>query len=295
MFRLGYNTNGLAHHRLRDAIDLLAGLGYDGIAITPDVGELDVFDLRPDRVRAVREHAEERGVAIAIETGARYVLDPFRKHRPNLMDPSGKGRERRVDHYRRSIDLAADLGANVVSIWSGAAYELVSGDAPDADRVLAEPLWERLASALIPVLDHARSRNVRIGFEPEPGMFVERPAGYLELARRLGSRSGELGLTLDLGHLVVTGDMPAASQIRALRAHLVHVHLDDARAGVHEHLQLGTGELDLAEALKVLKDIGYGGMAAVELSRDSHRAPEAAKTALERIRAALPSVSRTCG
>lgn len=295
MFRLGYNTNGLAHHRLRDAIDLLAGLGYDGIAITPDVGELDLFDLRPDRVRAVREHAEERGVAISIETGARYVLDPFRKHRPNLMDPSAKGRERRVDHYRRSIDLAADLGASVVSIWSGAAYELVSGDAPGADRALSEPLWERLAAALVPVLDHARSRSVRIGFEPEPGMFVERPAGYLELARRLGSRSGELGLTLDLGHLVVTGDVPATSQIRALKAHLVHVHLDDARAGVHEHLQLGSGELDLSSCLAALKDIGFGGMAAVELSRDSHRAPEAAKTALERIRAALPNAARTCG
>lgn len=295
MFRLGYNTNGLAHHRLRDAIDLLAGLGYDGIAITPDVGELDVFDLDPERVRAVRDHADERGVAIAIETGARYVLDPFRKHRPNLMDPSAKGRERRVDHYRRSIDLAADLGAGVVSIWSGAAYEHVSGDAPDADPAATEPLWERLTAAIVPVLDHARARGVRIGFEPEPGMFVERPAGYLELARRLGPRSGELGLTLDLGHLVVTGDMPAASLVRRLRSHLIHVHLDDARAGVHEHLQLGSGELDLADALSALKEVGYSGMAAVELSRDSHRAPEAAKTALERIRAALPNAARTCG
>src|SRR5690606_34895192 len=98
----------------------------------------------------------------------------------------------------------------------------------------------------------------------------ERPAGYLELVRRLGDRGSELGLTLDLGHLVVTGDVPVGARIRALAPHLVHVHLDDARVGVHEHLQLGTGELDLPGALSALQAIGYRGMAAVELSRDSH-------------------------
>ena len=44
MFRLAYNTNGLAHHRLLDAMRLLAGLGYEGIAIAPDVGLLDPFE-----------------------------------------------------------------------------------------------------------------------------------------------------------------------------------------------------------------------------------------------------------
>ena len=36
--RLGYNTNGLAHHRLTDAIDLLADLGYQSVALTLDAG-----------------------------------------------------------------------------------------------------------------------------------------------------------------------------------------------------------------------------------------------------------------
>lgn len=295
MFRVGYNTNGLAHHRLRDALDLLAGLGYGGVALTPDVGELDLYDLDPARVRALREELGERDLAVAVETGARFVLEPLRKHRPNLMDPSARGRERRIDFYRRSIDLAADLGAPLVSLWSGAAYEAAAGDAPDADPAVVEPLWDRLAAGVLVVLDHARDRGVRVGFEPEPGMFVERPAGYRTLVRRLGDRGGELGLTLDLGHLVVTGDVPVGAQVRALAAHLVHVHVDDARAGVHEHLALGAGELDLADALSALVAIGYSGMAAVELSRDSHRAPEAARAALAAIRAALGPRPATCG
>jgi sugar phosphate isomerase/epimerase len=295
VYRIGYNTNGLAHHRVRDALDLIADLGYGGVALTPDVGELDLFDLNPGRVRALRDQIERRGLTVAVETGARFVLDPARKHRPNLMDASAADRARRVDFYRRSIDLAADLGAPLVSIWSGATDDGVAGDPPDADRARVDELWERLAAGVRGVLDHARDRGVRLALEPEPGMFLERPAGFLELVRRLGPRGRELGLTLDVGHLVVTGDLPVGAQIRALAPHLVHVHLDDARAGVHEHLAFGAGELDLADALTALTDIGYDGMAAVELSRDSHRAPEAARVALERIRAALPCTPRTQG
>ena len=32
--RYGYNTNGLAHHRLEDALRLVADLGYDGCALS---------------------------------------------------------------------------------------------------------------------------------------------------------------------------------------------------------------------------------------------------------------------
>ena len=52
--RLGYNTNGLAHHRLVDAIDLLADEGYQSIAITLDAGEVPA-----DAVRAHLGHAVE--------------------------------------------------------------------------------------------------------------------------------------------------------------------------------------------------------------------------------------------
>ena len=44
VMRLGYNTNGLAHHRLLDAIDLLADEGYQSIAITLDASALDPYE-----------------------------------------------------------------------------------------------------------------------------------------------------------------------------------------------------------------------------------------------------------
>jgi sugar phosphate isomerase/epimerase len=278
LFRLGYNTNGLAHHRLADALPLLAELGYEGVALTPDVGQLDPFRLDPGEVRATREAAQELGLELAIETGARFLLDPRRKHRPTLLETASAERARRVDLLLRCLDLAAELGAPVVSLWSGAA--------PDDERD-PERLWDHLCSGLARVLEHARAAEVRVALEPEPGMFVERPAGYRELRRRLGARGAELGLCLDVGHLLVTGDLPVGRVIRELAAELVHVHLDDIAGGVHEHRMFGTGDLDLREALSSLLEVGYSGMAAVELSRDSHRGAAAAAEAMRHLRSAL--------
>jgi sugar phosphate isomerase/epimerase len=130
-------------------------------------------------------------------------------------------------------------------------------------------------------------RDVNLAFEPEPGMFVERPAGYLELARRLGGDGDRLGLCLDVGHLLVTGDTPVPERIRELAPRLLHVHLDDIAGGVHEHRMFGEGELDLPGTLAALLGVGYAGLAAVELSRDSHRGAWAAGEALRRLREAL--------
>lgn len=292
LFRLGYNTNGLAHHRVVDALELLADLGYEGVAITPDVGELDLFRLQPALVADVRRCASDRGLALVVETGARFLLDPRRKHYPTLLDDDSAERARRVDMLRRSIDLAAELSADVVSLWSGAAPSGITADARETADARARdarlaPLWDRLCAGLAIVLDHARTSGVRVAFEPEPGMFVERPAGYAELARRLGTHGADLGLCLDVGHLVVTGDLPVGEHVREHAAHLLHVHLDDCRAGVHEHLMFGRGDLELREVLRSLIDAGYAGMAAVELSRDSHRGAQAAEEALEHLRRAM--------
>ncbi|HTF89198.1 MAG TPA: sugar phosphate isomerase/epimerase [Planctomycetota bacterium] len=281
MFRLAYNTNGLAHHRPEDALRLLADLGYEGVALTPDVGGLDLYALEPRTVDGLASLADELGLELAIETGARYLMDPRRKHFPTLLEEHATDRARRVDFYQRSIDLASELGAEIVSLWSGVAPD----GTPD------EILWHRLTDGLLPVLEHGRDRNIRLAFEPEPGMFVERPVGYRELVRRLGDQGMELGLTLDVGHLIATGDLPGArgigEQLSELADCLVHVHLDDAQPGIHEHLAFGKGVLHLPATLNGLLEIGYSGMAAVELSRDSHRGAAMAESTLEQLRTAL--------
>ena len=77
------------------------------------------------------------------------------------------------------------------------------------------------------------------------------------------------------------------SRITEALDRLAQVHLDDIKDGVHEHRMFGTGDLDLPGVLHALIEVGYDGMAAVELSRDAHRGPEAAAEAMEHLRSAL--------
>lgn len=287
MFRLGYNTNGLAHHRAIDALRLCAELGYEGLAITPDVGQLDLYRLSSGELIDLRRWSDELGLELAIETGARFLLDARRKHRPNLLEEEANERERRVDFLLRSVDLAHELGSGVVSLWAGRAPADEVCEDRDLDPGRRSQLLDRLAEGLETVLEHATQADVQLAFEPEPGMFIERVEGYGSLVEHMGDAADSLGLCLDVGHLVVSGDLPVGDVIRTWASRLVHVHLDDAVAGIHEHRMFGEGQLDLPQTLAALAQVGFDGMAAVELSRHSHRGAEAAREAMQHLRAAI--------
>lgn len=284
MFALGYNTNGLAHHRLEDALPLLADLGYEAVALTPDVGQLDPYRSNSAEVARIRSLAEDLGLGIVIETGARYLLDASRKHFPTLLETERADRQRRIDFLARCIELAVSLGAPLVSIWSGRAPDgATAGEARPENGAH----WGRLCEGLALALALAREAGVELALEPEPGMFIERPSEFLGLERRLGAVGADLGLTLDLGHLVVTNDLPVDAVIREFAPRIRNVHLDDCPAGIHLHGPFGSGDLDLEAAINALLEVDYSGVASVELSRDSHRGPEVAEQALRELRRVL--------
>ncbi|MFZ5828628.1 MAG: sugar phosphate isomerase/epimerase family protein [Planctomycetota bacterium] len=271
---LGYNTNGLAHHALDDAVTLLADLGYRAIGLTIDHGVLSPSDDRtPAQLGMLQKHLGSLGMRSAIETGARFLLDPRRKHEPTLVTADADGRERRLNFYRHAIDCAAELGSDCVSIWSGTLHE----PAPHND------VMDRLVRGLEVALEYAARRQVVLSFEPEPGMFIDTLEAFAALDVRLGAP--ELGLTIDVGHLHCQGEFPIADEIDRWRGRLRNVHLDDARHARHEHLMFGEGEIDFAPIIAALDRCGYNVGAYVELSRHSHEAPHAARRSIEYFRA----------
>lgn len=274
-YRLGYNTNGFAHHRLDDAIRILAEAGYDAVAITPDVHHLPPFETGSAELASVRRLLERLDITAVVETGARYVLDPRRKHHPTLLDPNPDGREARIRFLVRCAEIAAEIGADLVSIWSG--VRPAETPAADADRYLREGVAR--------VCEEARALGIGVGFEPEPGMHVETLHGWDEVRRDVGAPN--LGLTLDVGHVPCTESISPATAIRERAAELLNVHLDDCHGGVHEHLQIGEGDLDWIEIAFALRETGYDRIACFELSRHSHAAPDAAREALTRYRSAM--------
>ncbi len=267
---LGYNTNGLAHHDLDDAVRLLADLGYRSVAITIDHTALPPYErYHAQRLGRLRRLLEQLAMRSVIETGARFLLDPVEKHEPTLISASPAGRRRRVEFYRYAVDCAAALGSDCVSLWSGVLQPGIAR--PRAMAWLIEGLEE--------VLSYAAARQVTIGFEPEPGMLIDSMRGYEELLQQVDAAN--FRLTLDVGHLHCQGETPIAAVIRRWSSRLVNVHLEDMRAGVHEHLMFGEGEIDFPPVLRALAEVGCPGGVHVELSRHSHEGPAAARRAME--------------
>lgn len=187
---LGYGTNGLTDLRLDDALGLLADLGYEGVGLTLDHMHLD--PLAPDlteRTRQVRRRLTSLGLRVTVETGARYVLDPRRKHGPSLLDPDPDARAARTALLVRAVDVAAELGAHAVHCFSGITPP---GTSPDT-------AWKRLTEALTPVLEAADRSGIPLAIEPEPGHLLATLADFHHLRGLLGD-PGPLGLTLDIGH-----------------------------------------------------------------------------------------------
>lgn len=271
---LGYNTNGFAHHNLGDALDVLWEIGYRSVAITIDHSH---FNLDRDYCCAkvasacdvIRASMGDRPWRVTIETGARFVLDPRRKHWPTLISAKEEDRERRIEFLLAVIDMGAELRAQSVSLWSGNAD----------DNAAENVLLDRLIANLQRVLDHAEKRNVRLSFEPEPGMFIETMAQFAELHDRVDHPL--FGLTLDLGHVHCLGDGVVVDHVRCWREKLWNVHVEDMRRGVHEHLMFGDGDMDFAPIFATLNEIDYVGPVHVELSRHSHDAVNVARRSFE--------------
>ncbi|SNT38966.1 Sugar phosphate isomerase/epimerase [Asanoa hainanensis] len=278
--RFGYGTNGFANHRLDDALAVIADLGYAGVALTLDHDHLDPFAPGlAARTDAVARRLADLGLGVMIETGARYLLDPWHKHAPTLLHDEP---ELRLEFLRRAIAIGADLGAEAVSFWSGIRP-------PGVD---PETAWQRLVDGCAATVKTAEERGVTLGFEPEPGMFVEDIAGWRRLHAALGAPAA-FGITLDIGHCRCLEPDPVPDCVAAVADHLVNVQIDDMRRGTHEHLEFGEGEIDFPPVLRALDDAGYTGLVAVELPRHSHAAPDVAARSIDFLRNAAHAREET--
>ncbi|MDN3568788.1 sugar phosphate isomerase/epimerase family protein [Paeniroseomonas aquatica] len=269
--RFAYNTNGAANHRLEDAVTLIAEAGYDGVALTLDHHHLDpMAEGWVARTEALGRLLHAKRLGCVIETGARYLLDPRRKHEPTLLTPSPEGRARRIAFLDRALEIGQILNTEAVSFWAGVPL-------PGVDRGEAGS-W--LLDGLEKVVAQAGRRGVTAALEPEPGMLVETLDDWALLRTRLP----QLTLALDLGHCLVTQEREPPAAVREFAGQIGTVAIEDMRRGDHTHLPFGEGDMDIPACLDALEAIGFSRLVCVELSRESHRADRMIPQSLQWLR-----------
>jgi myo-inositol catabolism protein IolH len=199
-------------------------------------------------------------------------------------NPDEDTRKQAVSWWRRGIEAAAELGSTRIN-------SELSGDPNDPLRCRAAFL--RSIETLLPDLER---EGIDVAVEPHPGDFHETQADALELIEAIGSP--RVRYLHCLPHAFYLGDTVAA-QIEAARGRTDHLHVADTyrptrtivnpaglSARIHQHFDVGDGELAWDEVERALRGVGFDGIATVQVFGWEERAEESfrlGRAALERL------------
>jgi sugar phosphate isomerase/epimerase len=272
--QLAFSTNAYLNHSFADTCERLAGIGYRGVEIMADVPHAWPAYLLPEHKRAIRAALDANKLSIANVNA--FMMHAVNDHRqkywhPSWIEPDRNYRQVRIDHTKRALTLAKELGAPCITTEPGGPLE-------------GRPWGEMLnlfVEMLKPVVEHAEKEQVLLLVEPEPDLLIETADQYLEFASKISSPY--LGLNFDIGHSYCVKDDPADT-VRRLAKLIRHVHLEDiAATRVHHHLIPGEGAIDFGATLSALKEVGYGGWVTIELYTCHENPDGAARVARERV------------
>ncbi|MFC3059474.1 sugar phosphate isomerase/epimerase family protein [Paenirhodobacter populi] len=242
---LGHNVDGAgAGWSPERTIDACAARGYGGI----------VFWRRElgARAAAIGAHARAAGVAVAGLCRTPFLVGPL----------APVGAQAVMDDFRASIDMAAEVGAPVLTIVVGGVEPGTKGVARSLGLVT-----DRIAAAL----DHAAAQGVRLAIEPlHPVYAGDRSClttlrDALDICDRIGSP--HLGVAVDVYHVWWDTDLPA--QLARAGERILGYHLCDWLAGTRDVLldrgMMGDGVADLKGLRAAVEGAGYDGLCEVEI------------------------------
>ncbi|MHC4640249.1 MAG: sugar phosphate isomerase/epimerase family protein [Planctomycetota bacterium] len=275
--KLGFVSAILADQTFEEVISFAAESGYSCVEIMcwptgkaerryAGVTHIDVTNFPKEKVDSIQNLVKEKGVSIS---GLGYY--------PNPLEADDKNATAYIEHIKKVIDAANQLGLENVNTFIGR----------DHQRNL-EDNFEKFKKIWPPIVKYAEDRKVKIGIENCPMFFSndEWPGGK-NLAsspaiwRRMFEEipSANFGLNYDPSHLVWQF-MDYIRPIYEFKDRIFHVHIKDAKVlrenlndvgilatplSFHSPKLPGLGEVDWGKFFSVLTDIGYDGAACVEV------------------------------
>lgn len=265
--KLAFSTNAFTRFGLVEALRAIRAAGFDGVEILADPPHAYPADMDQALIDTVKRELDTLQLAVSnvnANCSFGYWKDapPEPYFEPSLISPNPKHREDRADLIRRTLDFAAAIGADNISITSG---RLLGGMPPSRAA-------DQFRESILPLLDHADGCRVNIGIECEPGLYIEWATELRQWIDDLDHP--RFGANLDVGHSqVLREDIP--DTVRLLGERIWNLHVEDIPGRKHYHMIPGEGTLDWPALRDALRSIGYPHFLTVELythTQDPHTA-----------------------
>ncbi|SNY48933.1 sugar phosphate isomerase/epimerase family protein [Paractinoplanes atraurantiacus] len=263
---------------LLDLPRVVADLGYHHIEMSPRDDFLPFF-VHP-RVDKAGVAAFKRALAAAsVEVAS--VLPLYR-----WSGPSEDERQAAVRYWKRAIEITVDLGVNVMNSEFNGRPSL-----PDE----CEAQFWRSMEELLPIFER---EGVRLVLEPHPDDFIEDGLAAVNMIRGIDSdlvsflycaphtfhQGGDLeaimryaGPLLTQVHIADSFDFRGSSGLRYI------VNPPGSTARVHQHLDIGQGEVDWDVFFRTLNELDFDGIATVCVFAWEERAEDSARYNLSQI------------
>lgn len=245
---------------------LAAELGYEYIELSPRADFLDWWvhpRAYPERIKAFKQALRANDVQLA------SLLPMYRWASPNEDE-----RKAAMRYWKAAIRVAGDMECATMN------SEFGRGPSPERSvgccgGVIAESceaaFWSSM-DELVPILER---EGVTLNIEPHPEDWVEALGPAVDMVRVIGSKN--VKFLYCAPHTFYLGD-DIAQMIREAAPVLAHVHVADtfnhkassglryivnppgSRARVHQHLDMGQGEVDWDLFFKTLHEVGFDGI-----------------------------------
>lgn len=218
-----------------------------------DVEHVEIFDEGPHalnsrRVDALKKVIKARNLHLSVHA-------PFVDI--NIASTSPVIRDAVMKRLKKSIRLSAQLNPEYWVFHPG--IQSAIGDMlPGVD-------WEINLKSVRELLYEAEKHGLRISIEnvPDPFPFLLKKIDEFErFYEDLGDEGLNLGLTFDVGHANINGEL--FDFIERFREKIVHTHLHDNDGRSDAHLGIGFGNIDWSSLIKALRKANYKGALVIE-------------------------------
>jgi myo-inositol catabolism protein IolH len=261
---------------------LVAELGYEWIELSPREDFTPFFNhprVDDDTARRFRTELAAAGVGVS------SVLPLYRWSGPDEED-----RQAAVRYWKRAIQIASDLGADTMnSEFNGNPREAA----------LCEAQFWRSMEELLPVFER---EGIRLVLEPHPDDWEEDGKRAVDLIRGINSPHVSFlycaphtfhqgndctGIMQKAGDLVTMVHVADSFNHKASSGLRYIVNPPGSQVTVHQHLDIGQGEVDFEEFFSGLESIGFDGIVTTCVFAWEERARESSTSMREAIRSYL--------